>query len=205
MSLTWQAVQDALFAAIVSASGLADDRILWSFQDVDEPALDNPITGGNANPAYVKLSLPTIATRGQDWLQIDYDATRAPGQEIEQRPTGFREVPLEIQVFTSSTADGTAANFLAEQIRTGLLLPSIRDALAAVGVTPFDPGPVNFVPDVVSANFRGRATCTVRLYVPAIALSEFTTYIAEVAGTITTTGGKQPNPTATPFDEPIDT
>jgi hypothetical protein len=201
--ITWQIVQDAIVAAMAAASGLDQSRILWAFQPIGEPQLDDPIDGGGGNTTYLKLSLPTILKLGQDWVQTTYDGTRPAGQEIAAQPTGFRELPLELQVFTSSTADGNAAIFVAEQIGTAMILPSIADPLAAVGVTVFDPGPVNYAPSVVGANFRGRATCTLRMYAPAIAVAQLYGYIAEAAGTLSLTGGKQ-SPVEVPFDVPFD-
>ena len=73
-----------------------------------------------------------------------------------------------------------------------------RDAFAAVGIVPFDPGPVNYVPDVVAIGFRGRAVCDVRCRMAARVIEEYTTYINSVAGTATISG-MSGGPVAVPF------
>jgi hypothetical protein len=198
--VSWEQVQDAFQAAVARAARLDPALVIWGFQDVDQPPMDpSAVDGNTGRRSYIKLAMPSIATIGLDWVQATYDASRAAGQEIELKPQGTREMPLELQAFTTSTADGNAAIFLAERARTHLLLPSIRAILSAVGISLFDPGPVRYVPSVVAAGFRGRATCTLRTYVPALALAEYVTYIQTVSGTITTTGGAQSTPNVRPF------
>lgn len=114
---------------------------------------------------------------------------------------GMREVALQMEAFTGpppATSDpafglveakGETARALMDRVVTRLRLPTARNALLAVGVVPFDPGPVNWIPDVVSVGFRGRASCDVRCRMPARALSEFAAGIASVSGTITVQGG----------------
>jgi hypothetical protein len=197
--MSWDQIQDAFSTAIARAAQLDPSRILWAFQDVDEPPMDNTISGNTGKRSYIKLAMPSIKTIGRDFLQRSYDATRAAGQEVKLQVQGTRELPLELQAFTASTADGQAAIFLADLAVSNLLLPSVRDILTAVGISVFDPGPVQYVPTVVAAGFRGRATCTLRTYVPALALAEYVTWIQTVNGTLTTTGGAQAGPTNTPF------
>lgn len=204
-TITWDTIQNAIVAAFAAASGLDAARIIWAFQPIAEPVLDDPIDNPtpSSNRTYLKLSLPTILSVGQDWVEYLYDAGRPAGQEIAVQPTGFRELPLELQVFTSSTADGAAAVFVADQIKSAFILPAIADLLAAVGVTMFDPGPIAYVPQIVNANFRGRATCTMRMYAPAIAIAQLIGYIAELKGNTTISGGKQA-PATQPYDIPFD-
>lgn len=174
----WPDVMDAMQAAIAASGHLDPARVIWAWQDVDQPP-----------DPYVKLAMPSIETLGLDFLAMDFDATRPPGQEYRIQPQGQREVPLEMEVFTDQTADGGAAIFLAESIKTGLLRPSVRQILTAVGVSPFDPGRVSYAPALVAVGFRGRATCTIRCYCPAQAVAEYVGYIAIVNGTLTATGG----------------
>jgi hypothetical protein len=104
---------------------------------------------------------------------------------------GVREVPLQIEVWSSAlveTANKATALSILDAIVTKLRLPLARTALANVGVTPFDPGPANWLPSIVAVGFRGRANCDVRCRMPARVLQEFTDYIAEVQGTTYITG-----------------
>ncbi len=113
-------------------------------------------------------------------------------QELRAHIEGFREVSWELQFFTKHTADNFDANTLAENTRTSLLFNSVRDILRAQQVSPFDPGPVNYLPEVVGTNFRGRATCSVRCYIPAQALFQYYGTIKTVNGSTTYSGGQTP-------------
>lgn len=186
--MSWQDAMNAIQSAFAAAAQLDPTAVVWAWQNIPQPATP-----------YVKLSMPSITTKGIDWLSRTVDLTRPAGQEVKAQAVGNREVPIEMQVFTDSVADGVAAPFLAEQIKTGLLLPNIRSILTAVGISPFDPGPVQNVPMIVAANFRGRATCTIRCYMPAQALAEYYGYIETVNGTITSTGGASETPYVQPF------
>lgn len=235
----WGEVQDAIQQAIVTASGLAASRVIWGFQDTNQPAL-----------SYVSINVPVLMTIGLDWLEKivlpDWIATHAYAvgaeivndslkryqcitagtsaasggptgtganitdgtvhwkyagavQEIKAVVRGVRETSIELQCFSAATASADEALFMAEQIRTGLLLPSVRSGLAAVGVSPFDPGPANYAPAVVNVGFRGRATCSIRCYVPAQALAEYYGFIQTVNGKIRYTGGAFPGTTEVDF------
>lgn len=184
----WPEVMDAMQSAWAAAARIDPSRVLWAWQPTTQPPTP-----------YVKLAMPSIEQIGQDFLSMEFVPTRAPGQEFKIQPQGQREIPLEMQVFTDDVALGTSAIFLAEQIKTGLLLPSVRNQLTAVGVSPFDPGRVSYAPSIVGTGFRGRATCTIRCYVPAQALAEYVGYISSMAGTITTTGGASPSLPGLPY------
>lgn len=188
--IDWRQWEDAFQAAIARASGLPVTQVVWKHGNVNAPPLD-----------YVALSLGGSTTIGIDYIRQTYDGTRAQGQEFELAVQGEREVPLEIECFTVATNTEAAARALAERSRSALLLPSVRGILTAVGVSPFDPGSVRWIPDVVSAGFRGRASCSVRCYMPAPHIAEYVGYIASVRGTMTVLDG--PTGTKTiPFTAP---
>ena len=112
----------------------------------------------------------------------------AAGGEQEISLVGVREVALQLEVWSSAVIEQIAkvtALSRCDQIVGLLRMPTARDALAAVGFTPFDPGAVNWLPSIVAVNFRGRATCDIRCRVPAYALRQFTGYIASISGTVT--------------------
>lgn len=164
-------------AAVVRASGYTADRVTWSYQNVNEPALD-----------HVVITFGGSIAIGQDWIRNNQDLTRPNGQEIRQDIHGVREVPFNLEVFTADTSGDSAARHVAEQIRTKMRLDSVRTGMRRAGVTPFDSGPVSYVPDIPTANFRGRAVCALRCYVPVIDCSEYVGYIARVRGTVYPTG-----------------
>lgn len=186
--MSWQDCMDACQQAWAAAAQLDPRMVVWAWQNTPQPATP-----------YVKLSMPSIETLGIDWITRTFDASRPAGQEYKIEVSGNREVPIEMQVFTDSTADGLSAQFLAEQIKTSLQLPTIRAILTRLGISPFDPQRINYVPTVVGANFRGRATCTIRCYMPAQSVAEYIGYIQTINGSITSSGGASPTPTVLPF------
>ncbi len=171
----WRQLQDGIQAAIVKASGLADDRVIWAYQDAGQ----QPLT-------YVSVAISSSLNPGQDGLLSSYDANRPAGQEIKLQVVGYREITIALEVFTAAVADDDDAENVAEKIRTSLLLPSVRDLLTAVAVSPIDTGPVQYAPAIVAAGFRGRATLDIRANAPAPDVFDLTGYIATVTGTITT-------------------
>jgi hypothetical protein len=174
MSASWLFVMDTLQRAVAQGSNLAANQVVWKWQNAGARPQD-----------YIVISVGALQTMGQDWVETNTDLARPNGQEVQALVRGVREMPFEIEAFTTATADPNAAIFLAEQVRTSLLLPSIRSMLDLAEVSPFDPGPVQYVPEVVAVRFRGRATCTVRCYVPAPVVVEYVGYIAHVNGTVT--------------------
>lgn len=171
---TWAQTADAVQAAIVAASGLTAAAVRWRYQDAPQPAL-----------SCIDLSLGPSVEVGQPYVIDDYDATRAAGAEIRIQVKGLREIALELEAFTSTTTpDEGSAIALCEQAKSSLWLPTIRDALGALGFVPFDAGPVQFVPAIVAVGFRGRATCTIRCTMPAPIVAEYTTWIETISGTI---------------------
>lgn len=171
--MTWEDVEYAVQRAIVRASGYATEQVVWAFQDMDEPTLD-----------HISLSLGGEMAVGIDRLHISENLSRPNGQEIRQEVQGTREVPLTVEVFTSSVIGELAARRVAELIRARLRLPDVRSIFRRAGVSPFDPGPVDWIPDIPNASFRGRARMIIRCYVPVMGADEYVGYIARVRGTI---------------------
>lgn len=179
---TWDQRMAGIQQAIALASGLDASKIVWGFQNVNAPS-----------PPYISLSLGSLITRGQDYIRTTYSASRPAGQEIQQEVKGLREMMLNISVFADvqvgSVAkmpfgSGSSAG-LAELIKSALLLPSVRDTLRNVQVSPFGPGAVQSILGIAGMAFRGRALLPVRCYVPAVAAVAYTTYIQTVSASVT--------------------
>lgn len=175
--MSWADIEDATHKAICLASGYSSDRVIWSFQNRNAPDLD-----------YVLLTFGGEIAMGQDWVRITQDLTRPAGQEIKLDIRGVREVPLQIEVFTDDVYGNDSARRVAEQIRTKLRLDGIRGGLRRAGLSPFDSDPVQWIPDIATARFRGRAVTTIRCYVPVMDCCEYVGYIARVSGRIYPTG-----------------
>jgi hypothetical protein len=175
--VSWSDVEDAVQAAVVAASRLPDGQVVWSYQNVNEPQIPHAI---------INFEGPIVV--GIDRLQTSTDLTRAAGQEIKVEVKGVREVVLGLEFFTPQTIGDSAARQLGSITCTRLRLPSIRPGLQQAGLGLFDPGPVNWIPDIPSAGFRGRARADIRCYVPVTDCLEYVGYIARVAGTIYPSG-----------------
>lgn len=167
--MSWVDVEEAMQAAIVKASGYSPDQVVWSYQNVGEREMP-----------YVRIHFGGELMVSQDRIDTTIDLTRPRGEEIKQEVQGVREVPFELEVFTEEILGDAAARRMCEKIRTKLRLDSIRGVLRRAKVVPFDPGPVGYVPDIPGANFRGRANCTIRCYVPTMDCIEYVGYIALV-------------------------
>lgn len=174
--MSWTDIEDAVHRAICLASGYGSDQVIWSFQDRNAPELD-----------YVVLTLGGEMQVGRDWTYIEQDLTRPAGQEIRINVSGVREVSLQVEVFTSDVYGDDAARRIAEVIRSRLRLDSVRHGLNKAGVSPFDSDPVQWLPDIPTARFRGRAVLNVRCYVPSNVFEDVG-YIARVRGLIFPSG-----------------
>lgn len=175
--MSWEDVEDAMQKAVALASRLPSDHVIWSYQNVNEPT-----------EPHIIIKFGGAITIGTDRIATSQDLDRPNGQEMKQEVRGVREVPFELQAFTTTTTGSSAARHMLELVRTRLRLPSIRYGLRNVGLSPFDPGPVNWVPDIPAAKFRGRAVCTIRCYVPVMDCEEYTGYIARVRGLVVFSG-----------------
>lgn len=175
--MSWEDIERATHKAICLASGYAADHVVWSFQNFNAPSLD-----------YVLLTFGGDQPLGQDWIRITQDLNRPVGQEIKLDIRGIREVQLQIEVFTSDVYGNAAARRVAEQIRTKLRLDSVRYGLRKAGLSPFDSDMVQWIPDVPTADFRGRALVNVRCYVPVMDCYEYVGYIARIRGFIFPSG-----------------
>lgn len=193
--MSWSDIEDAVQTAVVAASGLPPSSVIWSYQNQGEFPMP-----------YVRLCFGGETAIGVDRLQSSTDLSRPNGMEVMQSVKGVREVPLDIEAYTSETFGDDSARRLCEVIRTKLRLDSIRVGLRAVGLVPFDLGTVQFVPDIPKAKFRGRAIVTLRCYVPVIDCYEYVGYIARVNGLFTPSGYALPSgATGIPFSAAVST
>lgn len=188
----WTEIHNAVQAAVVQASSYSPGKVIWKYQNANAPSLP-----------YIAMRFSSTKTHGEDYKTYEFDAGRPAGEEFKISVKGTRETVLEVECFTDSTADSSDAMAIAELIKSSLLLEGVRSLLAAVSLSPFDPGVVNNIPDVPSINFRGRATLSVRCYVPAVLAAEFVGYIASFGGNLTLKGGREGD-IVLPYEVPKD-
>lgn len=186
--MSWTTLRDGIQAAVVAATQLPADKVVWKDQDVGQPALP-----------YAAVQVSASDNPGQDGIVPSTDLTRPAGKEVELKVVGLREITIAVEVYVSMKDDAGSAIIgegdaldVADRAATSLLLPSVRDLLTAVAVSPLEVGPVQYVPTLVSAGFRGRATFEVRANAPAQDVSDFVGYIASCSGTLTYRSGEDP-------------
>lgn len=168
----WEDIENYIHAAIVLATGYDSDQVIWKHQNYNAPEVD-----------YATIALGDVIPIAQDFTTYETNLSRPAGQEIKQSVVGVREVPLELEAFSSSTLGNASARAVLEKARTGLRLPSVKYSLRKGGIAPFDLGSVAFIPEIRNTGFRGRAICTIRCYVVMPEVVEYCGYINRVVGT----------------------
>lgn len=184
----WGDIRKAMQQAIVAASGFSPEKVLWASQNSYQPKGD-----------YIDLSLSGFINAGQDGIIQGYEPAAPNGQQITQQVIGQREVTLTVEVFTDTLASneqrnavlpGDDALAVVDAIRSAFMFDTIRDPPAALGISFFDlSATAEYVPQIASTGFRGRAVWPIRCWVPAPPARQRTTFIETVEGRITASGG----------------
>lgn len=186
--MSWDDVGNALVAGVKAAANLPDSRVIWKQQNYNAPP-----------HSYITLAMPSILEKGQDWIEENTDITRPRGQEVEIRVKGIREVPLELELFTDEGVAGGGHSAIVKMVdlTARFKLPSVREIFSAQGISLFDVGKINWIPDVPGTTFRGRAVCTIRMYLPLPSVAEYVGFIERVIGSFVSEGAQT---IETPFD-----
>lgn len=172
--MDWTAIEDALHAWVVSATGYPANRVLWRDRSANAPTAD-----------HITLHLDGPLVLGTDEQLDKTDLLQPPGQEIELSVEGDREWSLQVECYTSATTTSSDAKSILSTLQTVGQLPFRRSILSAQGITLFDLGTVQYAPAIREVAFQGRAILVMRFYSRDVA-SEKTGYIAQVE--ITDTG-----------------
>lgn len=159
-------IKQALRTWIRNISRLADDKIVWSEQDVSR------LSG-----QFITMRLGDLTALGSaDEVTHDYDATRDAGQEIEITVNGQRSLVLSLQCF--GEASQTPRSVLST-LKTSLSLPSVLDLFEAAGLSCYDTGPIQNITALLETIFEPRAAMEIYLYCSEI-VSERTTFVETV-------------------------
>lgn len=167
-----RAIEDALRAWVVTATQLAQDRVVFAHEALRLPETEARaiITVGD------QLNL-----MGVDQLTSTFNAGNPAGQEFVERVDGLRELVVSVQTFAPSPSETgvppVTAIYLADRCQASLGLPSVRDALRAGGVGVLQAGAVQRVPTVRALGYEDRAVLAVRCCVVASA-EERTGYVS---------------------------
>lgn len=152
-----QAQEDAIRQWVLAGSGLAADHVIFHQQTGARPLDANnfaTIRIGDTNPVACV-----------DEVQETYNGAQPAGQEIAQTVTGLRSVNVTVQFFGAPSTGDTKAQVQAQQTQVALALPSVRNALGAAGLTPYDTGRITNVTALIGTKFEGRAVLDMHFYV----------------------------------------
>lgn len=180
---TWEAVQAAIHAFVVAATGIAASRVRWADQGGDQPSS----SGG----AWISLSVLAEGPVGRPWVDVEDAETPAPGAEIEHVARSMNAGTLSIQIYGASAQGNSSGLAILRKLRPALGLPSIREIVSGVvGFGAFELA--RNIPALINATyFEPRAVVTCRFFTAAelratAAGTEVGTYIetVEVDGTV---------------------
>lgn len=161
-------IKDAIHAWIVSATGLAPEKVYWDRQNAPRA------TGRHVS---MRLSVRNV---GRDWTRITDTAGAPPGNEITHHVEGPRMGSLGLTAYEGDPTDETGAAGTLATLPGSLGLPSVHAALVAAGIGVGKFSQVIALEGVIgSAVVEPQATCTVPLHLTA-AVSETGTYIETV-------------------------
>ncbi len=170
--------EDAIWAWVQAATGLPEGSVVWADQNDAQ----------RARP-FVTLRIGDHLQVGAvDAVQSYTDLTRPAGQEVELRVEALRDFAVTVQAFTSQTHGTPSARTLLQRVQTALGLPSVREALRAAELVPYDAGSVINLSALDVADFEGRASLGVRFYTADTA-SEYVGYMAQATITDQTGDG----------------
>lgn len=164
--IAWTAVENALHAWVVAATGLPADRVIWAQQAAPRPATP-----------YVTLRVDNIRRIGQDWLRSYNNPTPTAGNEIILASQGQREAVVTLQCFGGTATQSTSPLALLHAAVAGANLQSRRDAFNTAGIGMAGFGPVQSIDGVLGSSvFEPRATVEARFFL-AEEIQETTTFI----------------------------
>lgn len=173
MNLT--AIEDALRAWVVQASGLPDSAVIFEHQDGV-----SKVPGPSAT-----LSMGDLLQVGLDALDTEFDESAANGQEIIFTVNGPRTFTCNVTFFAPDTTGDAGARAAAARCQAGLRLPSVRYALNQAGLGVLKEGPVRWVPRIEGTGWLGQAVLEVEFNVNQSA-TERTGYIETVVASFGT-------------------
>lgn len=189
-------IEDALRAWVKTATGLPDGQVYFANQNGPQPGASGQL------PFVTILVAGDVLRMGAlDEFSTSTNLAAPAGQEITQATQGPRDLAVSVQAFGEGTITKTGvvtAPQLLAACQTALGLESVRYALNAAGLAPYDMGEIRRLDEVVETGFQGRATLDLRFY-SGDYQSETNGYINEVSGTGTLVEPGLPNRSA-PFD-----
>jgi hypothetical protein len=145
----WISVQDALHAAVVTASGLAGARVRW-----DRASRDQPATPGDV----IILSLGGEQTDGPSYTSRD-NPVPSTGSEILLETEEQIDAEMVVDYY-SMTQDGARAAL--QRCYRNLRRESVQDALDESDIAFITMGTPQHIPAILETEFRDRARGVVK-------------------------------------------
>ena len=170
----WEAIENAIQAQVVAATGLAGASVRWADQSRDAPA------SGDS----VRLAVLTGGVVGHAEESTITNPAPSAGQEIILRSHEQAEFEVQVQVFTMSPTGNSSAFAQANNVARYLQRDDVTDTLFASKLALVSVDNVQRLPLMLETEFQGRALFTARFR--TLDGSEYaTTYIetAEWVGT----------------------
>lgn len=168
--IAWDAIENAVRAWVLPASGLASNRVYFADQDVPATEAAPRVTIRIGGPVHL----------GIDAIEQSFDPGQPAGQEILQTARGFRTITVDLQSFAPTMVGaGDTALAVMAKIQAALSLPSVRYALNAAGLGVLQEGSIQRIPQVRQTINEDRATLSVRFCVTQ-SISERLGYIESV-------------------------
>lgn len=150
--MTQEQIEDALHAAIVTASGLPAASVLWLGFEAPQP--DMP---------YVELSIANVQPTGVDWSTSTVEA----GPTIVETVEGNRRAALTIAYYAKR-----GYVFALDQLCSKLRTEEIYSALYAAGVSILSRGAITDLGAYSVPGFEGRGEIVLQLCYHSVTLGE---------------------------------
>lgn len=177
MAADWQAIENALQAWGVRASGLDPTLVRWADQD-----------GSRPQPPFVELRLDHEGGGSPvPEQQVIDNPEPVAGQEILINTITHEDLTLTVHVYTAVTVGVNSARALASRMKAQIASETEIGNFDDAGIAIVETGPVQNLTAVLETKSEGRAVFDVRLRV-ADGFTEATTYVETVdipTGTIT--------------------
>lgn len=189
--MNFTALEDALRAWVMSATGLAESQVVFGHQPFRSPAPSAMVAIIVDTPGHVG------GPDAEDW---DFDAQRAFGQEIRIATQGVRRLPVELQVIAPAVTGTPTARDLVQRCQAALGLSEVRAALNDAGLGVIQEGSPRWLPGIAGAGYEGRAVLESVFSTRETAATRLG-YIETVRGTLTVSEGS--NESALDFEKTI--
>ncbi len=179
--IDWAVVEDAIQTFVKTASGINGKRVIWKDQNGFRPGQAPPTEG-----VFITLLIGPQVPVGLPYVTKTFDEDAALGEEITVTANVLKSFTVSVQAFGSETVGANSALALLSMVQAKLALPTLRNALRAVGLSPYDQGTITNLTEFFATAAESRAAVTISFYVLE-SVTELEGYIDTVEVTDTTT------------------